>query len=180
MRNYWNTKHCIANMAQTLRALFGNLVLPRRDERVELYSKLGGALIGSMRKQRPDEARKYFLKRVKKYAARLMPHHLGFTWKCIDLEVFAHKVLVAWDDDKARQLVKDKHNCRDLGVVIKDTTDYISLNASQQSLVPEVCSVPVGKDMLHYRRVLFERARVLRHESFVGLAVVAVFVSHRR
>ena len=131
-------------MAQTLRALFGNLVLPRRDERVELYSKLGGALIGSMRKQRPDEAQKDFLKRVKKYAARLMPHRLGFTWKCIELEVFAHKVLVAWDDDKAKQIVLDKYKCCGLDHEEEeeeepDVVYCIQLGGvSPTSLVPEV------------------------------------------
>lgn len=135
MCNYWNTKHCIANMAQTLRALFGNLVLAKRDERVELYSKLGGTFIGSMRKQRPDETQKDFVKRVKKHAARLMPHHLGLTWKCIELEISAHKVLVAWDDDKAKQIVLDKYKCDGL-----DPDDYcIRLEvASSTSLVPEV------------------------------------------
>ena len=121
-------------MAQTLRALFGNLVLPKRDERVELYSKLGGALIGSMRKQRPDEAHKDFVKRVKKHAARLMPHHLGFTWKCIELEISAHKVLVAWDDDKAKQIVRDKYKC----YAHHPDVYCIRLGASPTSLVPEV------------------------------------------
>lgn len=123
-------------MAQTLLAWCGYECFPRGTQRVELYSKLDGALIGSMRKQRPDEAQKDFLKRVKKNAARFMPHHLGFTWKCIELEVFAHKVLVAWDDDKAKQIVLDKYKCDGLD---PDVGYCICLGGvSPTSLVPEV------------------------------------------
>ena len=142
-------------MAQTLQALFGNLVLPKKNERVELYSKLGGSFLGSMRKQRPDEAKKDFLKRVKKHAARLMPHRLGFTWKCIDLEVFAHKVLVAWDDDKAKQIVLDKYKCCGLDLEDEEEEEadvgyYIQLGGDlTNKSCSGSCSVPESDDMLH-------------------------------
>lgn len=131
-------------MAQSLCAWFGNFVdKPTKDDnRVKLFSKLGGTFIGSMRKQHPLESQKMFLKRVKKHVARLMPHHLGFTWKCVALEVYAQHVVVAWDDNKAKQLVKDKYGCLDVNPSADNThylTNYMRLKVvAQQSLVPEV------------------------------------------
>ena len=44
-----------------------------------------------------------------KHAARFMPHHLGWSWECVELEVVDHKVLVAWSTDKAIARVKAFH-----------------------------------------------------------------------
>ena len=98
-------------MAQTLLTWCGYECLHRGTQRVQLFSKLGGSFLGSMRQQRPDEAQKVFLKRVKKHAARLMPHHLGFTWRSVELEVVevGCKVLVGWSTTKAVQRVAKKH-----------------------------------------------------------------------
>ncbi len=92
-----------------------------------------------MRQQRPDEAQKDFLKRVKKHAARLMPHHLGFTWRSVEVEVVevGCKVLVGWSTAKAVKRVAKKHMTE-----VNDPTEvqdlYLHILASCRKVVEEV------------------------------------------
>lgn len=108
-------------------------------QRVQLFSKLGGSFLGSMRQQRPDEAQKDFLKRVKKNAARLMPHHLGFTWRSVELEVVevGRKVLVGWSTAKAVQRVAKIHSTK-----VNDPSEvqdlYLNILPSCRKVVEEV------------------------------------------
>ena len=104
-----------------------------------MFSKLGGSFLGSMRQQRPDEAQKDFLKRVKKNAARLMPHHLGFTWRSVEVEVVevGCKVLVGWSTAKAVQRVAKTHSTK-----VNDPSEvqdlYLNILPSCRKVVEEV------------------------------------------
>lgn len=138
-------------MAQTLLAWFGNNTCTNHQQ-VKLFSKLGGSFLGSIREQTPDETQKDFFKRVKKHVARLVPHHLGFTWRSVDLEVVDQKVLVGWSTTKALKRVAKQH-CTD---VYGYDADYLFLKilSSCRKVVEEVrayqsvgyCSISGGSE----------------------------------
>ena len=100
-----------------LSSAFGvaSLATNKRDK-VHVFSSLGGKLLGFVdaRYTTPSaESFEAFEERIKRFAAKKMPHEHNFSWQCVNiaLDEAQRRATAVWDDQLARHVARWLHDC---------------------------------------------------------------------
>ena len=97
-----------------LSSAFGvaSLATNKRDK-VHVFSSLGGKLLGFVDARSSAESFEAFEERIKRFAAKKMPHEHNFSWQCVKLVIdeARHRATAVWDDQLARRVARRLHVC---------------------------------------------------------------------
>ena len=87
-----------------------------KKDKVHVFSSLGGKLLGFVdaRYTTPsEESFEAFEERIKRFAAKKMPHKHNFSWQCVNivLDEAQRRATAVWDDQLARHVARWLHDC---------------------------------------------------------------------